>query len=285
MSIEIKNVSYTYNKKTPNEIRALDNISLTIEDHSFVGIVGETGSGKSTLIQMLNGLLIPDSGQIKVDGFIIESGKKKQKKLKDLRKHVGVVFQFPEYQLFEETVIKDVSFGPKNFKYKEEEALLKAKEALESVGIKESYYERSPFELSGGERRRVAIAGILSIEPDILVLDEPTAGLDPYGQEVIMNLIVDLYNQGKTIILVTHDMDLLLKYCQKVILLKQGKITYEGTPKQLFASIDESSSIDIPTIYQFIKMLNERGFDIDASNISSISDLAHKIKEKVKENG
>lgn len=285
MAIEIKNVSYTYNKKTPNEIKALDNISLTIEDHSFVGIVGETGSGKSTLIQTLNGLLIPDSGEIKIDDFVIRSDKKKQKNLKDLRKHVGVVFQFPEYQLFEETVIKDVSFGPKNFKCKEEEAILKAKEALNSVGIKESYYERSPFELSGGERRRVAIAGILSIDPDILVLDEPTAGLDPYGQEVIMNLIVDLYNKGKTIILVTHDMDLLLKYCQKVILLKSGKITYEGTPKELFASIDESSSIDIPTIYQFISLLNKKGFDIDASKISSISDLISVIKKRVNKNG
>lgn len=285
MPIEIKNVSFTYSKKTDNQHEALKNVTLCIEDHAFTGIVGETGSGKSTLIQHLNGLLIPDKGEIIIDNFKIESNKKKQKNLKKLRKHVGVVFQFPEYQLFEETVIKDVMFGPKNFKVKEEEAYQKAKNALLAVGIKESYFEKSPFELSGGERRRVAIAGILAIEPDILVLDEPTAGLDPYGQEVIMNLVLDLYNQGKSIILVTHDMDLLLKYCKTTVVLKDGEIVYNGTPKNLFNNIKDSDSIDIPTLYRFIELLNQKGFNIDPSNISSIEDLADLIKERVGKNG
>ena len=285
MSIDIRKVSFTYLKDSINEHHALKDISLFFEDHSFIGIVGETGSGKSTLIQHLNGLLIPNEGEIIIDEFKIDSKKKKQKNLKNLRKHVGVVFQFPEHQLFEETVLKDVAFGPKNFKYKEEEALAMAKEALASVGINEDYYDKSPFELSGGEKRRVAIAGILAINPDILVLDEPTAGLDPYGVEVIMNLVLDLYNKGKTIILVTHDMDLLLKYCQKVVVLKDGEVSYNGTPKNLFDNLDDTSSIDIPFIYSFIHKLNERGFNIKPSDVSSIHDLVKIIKGRIKDNG
>ena len=285
MSIDIRKVSFTYLKDSINEHHALKDISLFFEDHSFIGIVGETGSGKSTLIQHLNGLLIPNEGEIIIDEFKIDSKKKKQKNLKNLRKHVGVVFQFPEYQLFEETVLKDVAFGPKNFKYKEEEALAMAKEALASVGINEEYYDKSPFELSGGEKRRVAIAGILAINPDILVLDEPTAGLDPYGVEVIMNLVLDLYNKGKTIILVTHDMDLLLKYCQKVVVLKDGEVSYNGTPKNLFDNLDDTSSIDIPFIYSFIHKLNERGFNIKPSDVASIHDLVKIIKGRIKDNG
>lgn len=285
MSIDIRKVSFTYSKDSINEHHALKDISLFFEDHSFIGIVGETGSGKSTLIQHLNGLLIPNEGEIIIDEFKIDSKKRKQKNLKNLRKHVGVVFQFPEYQLFEETVLKDVAFGPKNFKYKDEEALAMAKEALASVGISEDYYDKSPFELSGGEKRRVAIAGILAINPDILVLDEPTAGLDPYGVEVIMNLVLDLYNKGKTIILVTHDMDLLLKYCQKVVVLKDGEVSYNGTPKNLFDNLDDTSSIDIPFIYSFIHKLNERGFNIKPSDVSSIHDLVKIIKGRIKDNG
>ena len=285
MPIDVKNVSFTYLKSTLNEHHALKDVSLFFDDHSFVGIVGETGSGKSTLIQHLNGLLIPNEGEIIIDEFKIDSSKRKQKNLKALRKHVGVVFQFPEYQLFEESVLKDVAFGQKNFKIKEEEAILKAKEALLSVGIKEEYFDKSPFELSGGERRRVAIAGILAIDPDILVLDEPTAGLDPYGQEVIMNLILDLYKKGKTIILVTHDMDLLLKYCQKVVVLKDGEVSYNGTPKNLFDNLDNLSSIDIPFIYHFIHKLNEKGIDIKPSDVSSMSDLINLIKGRIKKHG
>lgn len=285
MPIKINNISYRYNKNSPNEVEALNNISLDISNHCFLGIVGETGSGKSTLIQHLNALLIPDKGTIEVDEFIITPNKRKNKNIKKLRKHLGIVFQFPEYQLFEETVLKDVAFGPKNFGVKEEEAIKEAKKALQLVGIKEEYYEKSPFELSGGEKRRVAIAGILALNPDILVLDEPTAGLDPQGVKDIMSLIDGLYESGKSIIIVTHDMDILLKHCLDVIVLKGGQIKFRGKPNHLFSSIDEESSIEIPMLYQFINLLNKKGFDIDMSEIKDINDLMKVIKNKVNKNG
>ena len=285
MSIKVKNISYRYNKSTPNEVVALSNLSLDIPSHCFLGIVGETGSGKSTLIQHLNALLIPDEGEIEVDEFVVTSNKRKNKNIKGLRKHLGIVFQFPEYQLFEETVLKDVAFGPKNFGVKEKETLEVAKESLRLVGIKEEYFEKSPFELSGGEKRRVAIAGILALKPDILVLDEPTAGLDPQGVKDIMSLIDELYNNGTSIIIVTHDMDILLKHCLDVVVLKNGQITYRGIPSKLFESIDENSSIEIPMLYQFINLLKLKGFDIDISQIKDIDDLVKVIKEKVNKNG
>ena len=187
MSIKVSNLFYTYAKKTPNEHLALNDVSLEIKQGDFVSIVGHTGSGKSTLVQHLNGLLVADSGLIEIDDFTVYPYKqrRKNKKLHSLRKHVGVVFQFPEYQLFEETIVKDVAFGPKNFKVKEKEATEIAKKALLSVGIPETYFERSPFELSGGERRRVAIAGIFALEPDIVILDEPTSSLDPLSESEI----------------------------------------------------------------------------------------------------
>lgn len=285
MPIKINNVSYRYNKNSPNQVDALENISLDIPSHCFLGIVGETGSGKSTLIQHLNALLIPDEGTLEIDEFVITPNKRKNKNIKKLRKHLGIVFQFPEYQLFEETVLKDVSFGPKNFGLKEEEAIKEAKRALKLVGIKEDYYEKSPFELSGGEKRRVAIAGILALNPDILVLDEPTAGLDPQGVKDIMSLIDELYENGKSIIIVTHDMDILLKHCLDVIVLKDGKINFKGKPNHLFSSITEESSIEIPMLYQFVNLLNNKGFDIDISEIKDISDLIEVIKNKVNKNG
>jgi energy-coupling factor transport system ATP-binding protein len=281
MPIEVKNLFHTYLAKTPNPSEALKGISLRIEDHSFNAIIGTTGSGKSTLIQHLNGLLIPTSGEIIVDEFKVTSNKKKNKNIKQLRKHVGVVFQFPEYQLFEDTVEKDVAFGPKNFGDDEETALNKARAAIKLVGLDETYFARSPFELSGGEKRRVAIAGILAINPDILVLDEPTAGLDPTGAKDIMDLVESLYLGGKTIILVTHDMDLVLKYATKVYVLKDGTITYEGSPINLFNEVDETHSIDVPMLYKFIRKLNENGFKIDLTKISNIDDLVSILKERV----
>ena len=265
----------------PNSHFPIQGISLRIEDHSFNAIIGTTGSGKSTLIQHLNGLLIPTSGEIIVDEFKVTSNKKKNKNIKQLRKHVGVVFQFPEYQLFEDTVEKDVAFGPKNFGDDEETALNKARAAIKLVGLDETYFARSPFELSGGEKRRVAIAGILAINPDILVLDEPTAGLDPTGAKDIMDLVESLYLGGKTIILVTHDMDLVLKYATKVFVLKDGTITYEGSPINLFNEVDETHSIDVPMLYKFIRKLNENGFKIDLTKISNIDDLVSILKERV----
>ena len=281
MSIDIKNLSFTYLKKTPNEVLALNNINLSIESGSFISIIGHTGSGKSTLIQHLNALLLPEKGEIDVDGYVIKAIKKRNKNIKQLRKHVGVVFQFPEYQLFEETVEKDVAFGPKNFGVSKEEAIKKAHIALKSVGLDESFFERNPFDLSGGEKRRVAIAGILAIEPDILVLDEPTAGLDPIGQEEIMKLLVKMNNDGKTIILVTHDMDLVLKYTSRAIVLKEGEVVFDDTPMKLFSSNREDFSIEIPLIYKYAKELNEAGYHINIESIKCVDDLVNEIvKEK-----
>ncbi len=273
MAIKVSNLFYTYGVKTPHPTKALDDVSLTIEDHSFVAFVGETGSGKSTLIQNLNALLVPQQGQIDIDEYTVTPKIKKLKKIKELRKHVGVVFQFPEYQLFEETVEKDVAFGVKNFGASDEEALRKAHAALKSVGLDESYFTRSPFDLSGGEKRRVAIAGILAINPDILVLDEPTAGLDPRGVNDIMSLATILFEQGKTIILVTHDMDIVMKYCQKVFVLKHGKLVFEGSPYQLFAQDNEELSIEVPALYELARKLKAKGLKLDIENIHSIDDF------------
>jgi len=281
MSIKVNNLSYSYLKKTPNEVLALDQVSLEVFDHDFLALVGETGSGKSTLVEMLNALLIPDSGEVIVDDFVVTNKKQKNKRIKELRKHVGVVFQFPEYQLFEETIIKDVAFGLKNYGVDEKEAIEKAKEALAMVGIDESYYERSPFELSGGEKRRVAIAGILVMDPDILVLDEPTAGLDPSGSQMIIDLMQSLYNKGKTIILVSHNMDLVIKCCKHAIVMHRSKVIFDGTPFELFSSLTEDMAVEIPPIFKFANKLNEQGFHIDLSKIKSVEDLAKQISMEI----
>lgn len=279
MAIEVKNVFYTYSPKSPNETAALRDVSLTIEEHSFVAVLGETGSGKSTLMQNLNALLIPTSGEIKVDSFTITPKKRKNKKIKELRKHVGLVFQFPEYQLFEETIVKDVAFGVRNFGASKEEATEKAKKALLSVGIPESYFERSPLELSGGEKRRVAIAGILAIEPDILVLDEPTAGLDPKSAEDVMNLVERMHQDGTTVIVVTHDMDLVIKHAEKVFVMHEGKLIFDGTPNKLFSHINEEMSIEIPSLYLLANKLVEKGIKLDIENIRNIDDLIKQVKD------
>lgn len=279
MPIKVDNLFYTYLPKTPNQTIALKGISLTIPDHSFVAFLGQTGSGKSTLMQNINALLIPQTGSIAVDEFKVTPNKRKNKNIKQLRKHVGLVFQFPEYQLFEETVEKDVAFGPKNFGDNNEEALKKAHEALLSVGLNEKYFKRSPFELSGGERRRVAIAGILAINPDILILDEPTAGLDANGAEAIMSLVKKMHENGKTIILVTHDMELVMKYCELVYVLHDGNLVFEGTPNKLFAHIDENMAIEIPVLYQLANKLVNKGIPLKIEEIHDIDDLITQIKE------
>ena len=279
MPIQVNNLFYTYLPKSPIQTEALRGVTLEIESHSFCGILGQTGSGKSTLIQTLNALLIPTQGEVHVDDFIVSNKKNKNKKIKQLRKHLAIVFQFPEYQLFEETVEKDVAFGAKNFGANKEEALKKAHQALNSVGLDESYFKRSPFELSGGEKRRVAIAGILAIEPDILVLDEPTAGLDPKGATDIMSLVEEMYHQGKSIILVTHDMDLVLKYCQKVFVLKEGQLVFEGTPSDLFKDGESNFSIEIPFLFQCANKLKNHGLPIDINRIKDTQDLIKQIKE------
>ena len=286
MQVEVKNVSYTYYVSKNEFFKALENVSFTIEKSDFVAVVGKTGAGKSTLMQILNGLLLPSEGEVIIDDFVVSKDKKRRsKKLFLLRKKVGMVFQFPEYQLFEENVLKDVMFGPKNFGFNEEEAKQVSIEALKNVGIGENYFLRSPFELSGGEKRKIAIAGILASNPDILVLDEPTAGLDPSSKIEIMNLIKKLNNEGKTIILVTHDMDVVMNYAKKVVVLNDAKLIKVTTPDKLFNDKDiENYSLEIPTLYKFKKALEKNGFK---KNLSSINDFDSLIDEIVleKKNG
>ena len=279
MGIQVKNIFYTYQKKASNSTLALKDVSLEIKDNDFVAIVGETGSGKSTLAQTFNALLIPDQGEVDVGDYVINYKNRKGRKLKGLRKHIGLVFQFPEYQLFEESVEKDVAFGVKNFGVKKEEALEKAHEALAKVGLDESYYKRAPFDLSGGEKRKVAIAGILAINPDILIFDEPTVGFDPQSSKELMQLITDFHKQGKTIIVITHDMDLVNTYAQKVFLLENGQLAFEGTPSELFDYIQGYDRLDIPSVVKMAQKLQEKGMDINPKEIRSEADLIAAIKK------
>ncbi len=297
--IETRNLTYIYDKKDPNGFDALHDINIQIEKGDFVAIVGKTGSGKSTLVQTFNALLLPTSGETRVENFIITGDKKRlkkelkelpieaqkdNKKLSKLRKKVGMVFQFPEYQLFAENVSKDVMFGPKNFGLSEEEAKKKSIEALKSVGLNEKYFQKSPFELSGGEKRRVAIAGILASEPEVLILDEPTAGLDPIGKREIMELIKKYHESGdKTIIVVTHDMDIVLNYAKKVIVLNDSKLIETLTPSELFNTHDLTNySLEIPTIYKFKNLLKSKGFAgflDDKNDFNSIIDEITRVKK------
>ena len=278
MGIKVENIFYTYQKKASNSTQALDNVSLSINEGDFVAIVGETGSGKSTLAQTLNALIVPDQGEVKVDEFVVSYKNRKSKKMRQLRKHVGLVFQFPEYQLFEETVEKDVAFGVKNFGINTEEALASAHKALRRVGLDESYYKRPPFELSGGERRKVAIAGILALNPDIIIFDEPTVGFDPASAKELMGLIVSMYKLGKTIIVITHDMDLVNEYAKKVFMMENGKVIFEGTPSELFIHAQNNDCLDIPKVIKLALSLKEKGIDIDTSKIHNVDDLISSIK-------
>lgn len=278
MGIQVKNIFYTYQKKATNATQALADVSLEIKDNDFVAIVGETGSGKSTLAQMFNALLVPDKGDVLVNDYVINYKNRKSKKLRGLRKQVGLVFQFPEYQLFEETVEKDVAFGVKNFGVKGEEAIKRAHEALKQVGLDESYFKRAPFDLSGGEKRKVAIAGILAINPDILIFDEPTAGFDPQSSKDLMNLITEFHNNGKTIIIITHDMDLVNTYTKRVVMLERGQVTFDGTPNELFAYIKGYDRLDTPNVIKVVEKLKEKGMDIDINQIHTNEDLVEAIK-------
>ena len=279
MSIKFQEVSYTYSPSSKFAFNALKNISLEFEMNKITALIGHTGSGKSTLVQQLNALLIPTSGTLEVCDFIITNDKKKNKNLKSLRKRVGLVFQFPEYQLFEETVAKDIGFGPKNFGVSEEEINDIVKKAIVQVGLDESYLERSPLELSGGQKRRVAIAGILAMNPDVLVLDEPTAGLDPNGAKEMLDLFVSLNKQGKTILIVTHEMDYVLEYCQECVVMKDGDVVYQGTPTSLFADNDilEKCELDCPSSFELAKKLKEKGMILDLSKIKNVETLAKEI--------
>lgn len=282
MSIEINNLEHVYNPGTPFERKALKGITLSIPEGKVTGIIGQTGSGKSTLVQHLNGLLLPSSGTLDIAGFHIEPGVK-LKDVKKLRQEVGLVFQFPEYQLFEETVEKDIAFGPKNFGASDEEAAALVRKVLPMVGLDESYLERSPFELSGGQKRRVAIAGILVLDPQILVLDEPTAGLDPQGAREMMDLFMDLNRkQNKTILLVTHDMDHVLNYCDHVIILSHGKLKQESDVREFFEHPEWmlKTGINPPAIIRLKMELREKGFAIP-DEILDMDSLAECVKAQV----
>ncbi|MEG0592812.1 MAG: energy-coupling factor transporter ATPase [Coprobacillus sp.] len=276
MSITFKEVEHTYSENTPFSYHALKGVDLDIKQGSMTALIGHTGSGKSTLIQHINALLLPTSGEIHIDDILI-TATDKPKTLKPLRKKAGLVFQFPEYQLFEETILKDIIFGPMNFGISEQEAIEIAKDTLNLVGLDESYLDKSPFDLSGGQKRRVAIAGILAMNPDILILDEPTAGLDPQGAKEMLNLFKKINQSGKTVILVSHDMDQVLEYCDDVIVMNKGKVEKHVTTQELFQETQylTSLSIDLPMITSFILELNKNGFNIDPS----LKDIELLIKE------
>ena len=281
MPIAFEKVNYIYSPKTPFQYEALKSIDLAIEINKITAIIGPTGSGKSTLVQHLNALLVPTSGTV----YILDrelSSNQKNKDLKSLRQRVGLVFQFPEYQLFEETILKDVMFGPLNFKMTEEEARQKSMTALTMVGLDQSYYDRSPLDISGGQKRRVAIAGILAINPDVLVLDEPTAGLDPQGAKAMMELFVELNRKyNKTIL--THDMDHVLNYCDNVVVMKKGEVVTHQQVNDFFFKGESVEDIEmtLPQRLRVVEALRQKGFKLD-SKISNIQDLAQAIKKEIR---
>ncbi len=271
MQINLKDVSYIYNEKTPYEKKVLTNINLTIEEGHYTVIVGKTGSGKSTLIEHFNGLLIPTSGEVNVDEMVIVAPKNKKerrelaKKLRELRKSVSVLFQFSEQQLFETTVLKDIIFAPLNYGISEEEAIERAKELISLVGLDESYLEKSPFELSGGEMRKVALCGVLALEPKVLILDEPTIALDYRSREEIMDMVKTLQKEKKmTIVLVTHNMDYVLKYADIVHVINSGEIAFSGLPEELFSNKEllKDNSLELPEILKFYYQLKKQNIDI-----------------------
>lgn len=283
MAITFKSLSYIYDEGMPYAHHALKDINLNIEEGKITAIIGKTGSGKSTLVEHLNALLVPSSGSLEIEDTIILPGKK-NKGLKALRKKVGLVFQFSEYQLFEETILKDVAFGPKNYGASEQEAIAKAKLALKMVGIDESYYETSPFDLSGGQKRRIAIAGILALEPKIIVLDEPTAGLDPKGSQEMIDLFVKLNKKaGITVILVTHDNEIVYNYADNTVLMADGEVKYSGNTLELFNDKEKVKEFNIlePKILSVKNALNDKGFKIP-SNVRTIEELAKYLSKELK---
>ena len=263
MSLKLENVNYVYSEGTAYQIQALKNINLEIKDGQFIGVIGHTGSGKSTLIQHLNGLLNESSGAIYFNGKnIYDEGYN----FRELRSHVGLVFQYPEHQLFEATILDDVCFGPKNQGLSKEETVSRAKEALESVGIPEKLYDQSPFDLSGGQKRRVAIAGVLAMRPEVLILDEPTAGLDPAGRDEILDLIARMHRERKiTVILVSHSMEDVAKYVERIIVMNHGQVMFDGTPREVFHHYKELEQVGLaaPQVTYLMHELKEKGLDVN----------------------
>ena len=278
MSVIVKNLTYIYDEGMPFASKALDNISFEIKDNDFVGLIGHTGSGKSTLIQHLNGLLKPSSGEIFINGFNITD---KDLNLTEVRKRVGIVFQYPEYQLFEETVEKDIAFGPGNLELEEDEIADRVKKSMEAVGLDyEQYKDKSPFDLSGGQKRRVAIAGVIAMNPEVLILDEPTAGLDPGGRDEIFRLIKKLHEDNNiTIILSSHSMDDMAKLAKTIIVMNHGKIEFMGTPREVFNSHADrlrEIGLDVPQVLELANKLRDKGFDI-RTDVLTVEEIKEEI--------
>ena len=289
MQISLKNVSYTYNYKTPYAREVLKDINLEIEEGSYTVIVGKTGSGKSTLIEHINGLLLPIHGEVLVNKVLITNPKSKKEKrnlaktLKMLRQDVAVLFQFSEQQLFETSVLKDIIFAPLNYGMTEDKAILKAKELIKLVGLDESYLDKSPFELSGGEMRKVALCGVLALEPKVLILDEPTVALDYNSREEIMTMVKRLKEEfNMTIVLVTHNMDYVLEYADKVFVLKNGRINFEGKVEELFLNekILTDNSLELPELLKFYNKLQESNIILDVFP-RKYEDLINALKNKI----
>lgn len=286
MSIIVKNLTHIYNEGMPFASKALDDVSFEIKDRDFVGLIGHTGSGKSTLIQHLNGLLKPSSGEIFINDFNITD---KNLNLTEIRKRVGVVFQYPEYQLFEETIDKDIAFGPANLGLEESEIHNRVKASMEAVGLDyEEFKDKSPFELSGGQKRRVAIAGVIAMNPEVLILDEPTAGLDPGGRDEIFNLIKDLHEKNNmTIILSSHSMDDMAKLAKTLIVMNHGRIEFMGTPREVFKSNAgklKEIGLDIPQVLELALKLRQKGFDI-REDILTLEEAKQEILKVVRGRG
>lgn len=267
--IEINNLTHIYSEGLPFEKRAIADINLKIEENEFIGLIGHTGSGKSTFIQHLNGLLKPSSGEIILDGMKVD---KSSSNLTELRKKIGLVFQYPEYQLFEETIERDIAFGPRNLDLSEEEVLKRVKASMDSVGLDyETYKDKSPFELSGGLKRRVAIAGVLAMEPKVLILDEPTAGLDPRGRDEILSEIKSIHEKRKiTVVLVSHSMEDVAKIAERIIVMDKGKVFLDSNPREIFRNEDKllSVGLGIPQITSLMRVLKKKGLDINEDSIT-----------------
>ena len=284
MEIRFKNVNFTYQPDTPFENKVLHDINFTIEDGSYTAIVGHTGSGKSTLLQHLNALKVPTTGSVWLGDYEVNASRK-QKDLNRIRKEIGVVFQFPEAQLFEETIGQDIAFGPQNFGVSEEEALELAREILPVVGLDESFIDKSPFDLSGGQMRRVAIAGVLVMKPSVLVLDEPTAGLDPKGQLEMMDLFNRLHKEeGITIVLVTHQMEDVAIYADNMIVLDAGRVVDEGSPRSVFRNQKwlQSIQLDVPQTVEFANSIaQKKGWEVEKLPLT-LDELADSIIRRLK---
>ena len=266
--ITVENLSYFHARKTPYEIKALDGIDLNIQSGTVTGLIGHTGSGKSTLVQMFNGLLKPYEGRVLLDGADIWS---KPKDINKIRFRVGLVMQYPEYQLFEETIYKDIAYGPKNMGLADAEIKERVLEAADFVGLDRALLDKSPFDLSGGQKRRAAIAGIIAMRPELLILDEPAAGLDPRGRDAIFNNIVEYQKKsGSTVLIVSHSMEDMARYCERLIVMSAGKILLEGECHKIFARADELSAVglDVPQITRLILLLKAKGIDLDTSTFT-----------------